>query len=72
MLNNNELRQDDVTDEIKGILCVQVTQYSCDFPNLAPEGCTQYYFGSTLDIVQTYNYVGGQHLANQDQQICIR
>ncbi|XP_059097602.1 uncharacterized protein LOC131891926 [Tigriopus californicus] len=51
---------------------IKVTQYSCDYPNLAPDGCTQYYFGSSADTVQTYNYVGGQHLASQDQNICIR
>ena len=50
----------------------QVTQYSCDFPNLAPDGCTQWYFGSTTAQVQSYNFDGGQHLANQDQNICIR
>lgn len=50
----------------------QITQYSCNFLNLAPDGCTQYFFGATSDTVQTFNYVGGQHLANQDQNICIR
>ncbi|XP_059097782.1 uncharacterized protein LOC131892064 [Tigriopus californicus] len=51
---------------------IKITQYSCDYPNLAPDGCTQYYFGTTSDTVQTYNFAGGQHLANQDQSICIR
>ena len=50
----------------------QVTQYSCGFNNLAPKGCTQYYFGETTNTVMSYNYQGGTHLANQDQQICIR
>ena len=26
---------------------IKVTQYSCDYPNLAPDGCVQYFFGST-------------------------
>ncbi|XP_059085787.1 uncharacterized protein LOC131882610 [Tigriopus californicus] len=51
---------------------VKVTQYSCDFKNLAPEGCTQYFFGSTTDVIQTYNFGNGRHLAEQNQNICIR
>lgn len=51
---------------------IKITQYSCDYPNLAPDGCTQYYFGASSDTVQTYNFAGSQHLANQDQNICIR
>jgi hypothetical protein len=50
----------------------QVTQYDCNFPNPAPPGCTQYYFGSTTNSVQTYNYQGGQQLADQNQNICVR
>ncbi len=52
----------------------QVTQYSCNHPNLAPQGCTQYYFGETTATVQSFNYNSGngKHLANQDQQICVR
>ena len=49
-----------------------MTQYSCDYNNLAPTGCTQYYFGAQTDTVQTYNFDGGQHLANQNQNICVR
>ncbi len=30
----------------------QVTQYSCDYDNLAPDGCTQYFFGATSQTVQ--------------------
>ncbi|TRY79933.1 hypothetical protein TCAL_13834, partial [Tigriopus californicus] len=51
---------------------VKVTQYACDFKNLAPEGCTQYHFGASTDIIQTYNFAGGRHLADQNQNICIR
>lgn len=49
-----------------------MTQYSCDFDNLAPDGCTQYFFGATNAVVQTYNFDGGNHLADQDQSICVR
>ena len=45
-----------------------MTQYDCAFDNLAPAGCTQYFFGPTSGSVQTYNFAGGQHLANQKQQ----
>ncbi len=71
---------------------IKVTQYSCDYNNLAPQGCVQYYFGQTTQQVwknvyelfffvhkvylqvQTYNYDNGngRHLANQDQQVCVR
>ena len=51
---------------------IKITQYSCDHPNLAPDGCTQYFFGSASQTVQTFNFAGGQHLANQDQNICVR
>ncbi len=51
---------------------IKVTQYSCDFNNLAPDGCTQYFFGMTTDIIKTYNYDGGEHLANQNQNVCVR
>ena len=49
-----------------------MTQYDCEFNNLAPKGCTQYYFGSTSQQVQTYNFDGGIHISNQDQNICVR
>ena len=55
------------------ILLFQITQYSCDSPNLAPDGCTQYFADPTgTGTIQTFNFDGGQHLANQDQSICIR
>ncbi len=53
-----------------------MTQYSCSYPNLAPAGCVQYFFdpSSSTGSVQTYNYQSGSgiHLADQDQQICVR
>ena len=52
---------------------IKVTQYSCDYPNLAPSGCTEYFFGGNGEgMIQTYNFEGGQHLANQRQKFCIR
>ena len=52
---------------------IKVTQYSCDYNNLAPQGCDQYYFGSgATGTVKTFNYDAGRHLANQDQHICVR
>ena len=52
---------------------VKATQYSCDYNNLAPSGCTQYFFGGDgTGTVQTFNFAGGQHLANQNQNICVR
>ena len=50
----------------------QITQYDCNYDNLAPDGCTQYFWGETTDLVKTYNFDGGFHLAEQDQNICIR
>ena len=31
---------------------IRVTQYDCAFDNLAPAGCTQYFFGATSQAVQ--------------------
>ena len=56
-------------------LCIplfQITQYSCDYQNLAPEGCTQYYFGTNTNVVNSFNFYGGTHLADQNQNICVR
>jgi len=51
---------------------IQITQYSCTYNNLAPQGCTQYFFGSTTGTLETFNWANKVHLANQDQAICIR
>ncbi len=50
---------------------IKITQISCDSELLAPDGCTQYFLGST-GTVQTFNFDGGLHLANQNQAICVR
>jgi hypothetical protein len=41
--------------------------------NLAPPGCTQWFFGvNGVNEVKTFNFEGGAHLADQRQNICIR
>ena len=50
-----------------------MTQYDCNYNNLAPSGCDQYYYGSSATgVVKTFNYDSAPHLANQHQQICVR
>ena len=51
---------------------VQITTYDNDFTNKAPAGCTQYFYGASTQAIQTFNWAGGEHLANQNQRICIR
>ena len=51
---------------------IKITQLDCFSNELAPTGCTQYHFGEISGTVQSFNYVGGTHLANQNQLICIR
>lgn len=40
-------------------------------PNAAPDGCTQYFTSST-GTIQSYNFAGGRHIANQEVVHCIR
>ncbi|XP_059097989.1 uncharacterized protein LOC131892220 [Tigriopus californicus] len=52
---------------------IKVSQISCQSELLAPQGCTQYITNPLgMGMVQTFNFNGGQHLANQNQNICIR
>ena len=51
---------------------IRITQYSCNYPNLAPEGCTEYFFGSDTGTITNYNNGGGTHLNDQFQKSCIR
>jgi len=56
---------------------IRVTQYEKTYDNLAPFGCTQYFWKQDSDsdgkgTIQSYNYSGDKHLADQDQVICIR
>merc|ERR1712038_261819 len=60
----------------KPMWTVAVTQYECTYNNLAPAGCTQWYYGNKNGVIKTYNYQSGAgsgvHLADQKQNICIR
>jgi hypothetical protein len=49
----------------------KISQISCYDANLAPDSCTQYLYGTT-GTLNTYNWDGGNELANQKQTICIR
>jgi hypothetical protein len=51
---------------------IRATQFQSDHPNLAPTGCTQYFYGENTGELKTYNFAGGQHLADQKQTMCIR
>ena len=58
---------------------IRVTQYEVTYDNLAPFGCTQYYWAEDSDsdgkgTITSYNYNSGSghHLADQNQVICIR
>ena len=51
---------------------IKSTQIECGSLSLAPVGCTQFLFGAAEGAVRTFNYAAGSHLANQDQNICIR
>ena len=51
---------------------VKVSQYSCDYENLAPTGCTQYFYGTgAANVVQSFNNPN-LHLADQRQTVCVR
>lgn len=43
-----------------GSWSIKVTQYHCDYENLAPNGCVEYYFTGSSGVVKTYNYDGRQ------------
>jgi len=58
---------------------IRITQYAVTYDNLAPFGCTQYFWTQDSDTdgkgtITSYNYNsgGGHHLADQNQVICIR
>jgi len=51
---------------------IKISQFECGSDRYAPPpGCTQYFTGAT-GFIQSYNYAGGLHLANQDYSACIR
>ena len=62
----------DIAKSLRTVFCTPLMNACAQRDNLAPDGCTQYFFGSTTDLVKTYNFDGGQHLASQDQNICVR
>jgi len=53
---------------------IKVTQIDCNSNLRAPDGCTQYFYGTSVNTVRSYNFNqgNGQHLANQQQNVCIR
>lgn len=52
---------------------IRISQISCYDPNLPPQGCTQYNWGTTATgIIYSYNYANTQQLAYQKQVICTR
>ena len=54
------------------LLFGQITQVSCYDTNLAPSGCTQYFYGSTSGTINSFNWANLVQLANQAQHVCIR
>jgi hypothetical protein len=56
---------------------IKVTQFTCEYEDLAPAGCTQYFYGDTglglgVGTLRTFNFDGGMHLANQKHKFCFR
>jgi len=53
---------------------IKITQIECNSDLRAPQGCTQYFYGSNSQEVRSYNWDNGNglHLANQNQNVCIR
>lgn len=61
-----------VTEIATRSFSIKISQYACDFTNLAPAGCDQYFYGSDSGYVQSFNYQNTKHLAAQSQDICFR
>ena len=53
---------------------IKISQFDSGFPNLAPAGCTQYFWGEEENTINSFNWNNGNgfHLADQKQVICIR
>ena len=51
---------------------ITIIQIPCDYENRAPPGCLQYHFGVNENgvggVIQSFNFDGGYHLADQDQE----
>ena len=39
---------------------IRITQYNCEYENLAPRGCTEYLFGEQTGFIYSYNWDGGK------------
>ena len=39
---------------------IRITQYSCEYENSAPKGCTEYLFGAQTGFIYTYNWDSGK------------
>ena len=50
---------------------IQIQQISCLSPWRPPDGCLQWFTG-TSGYIQSFNYAGGMHLASQEYHSCIR
>ncbi len=52
---------------------IKSVQIPCDSETLAPKGCLQYFYGNggEGDVV-SFNFNGKLHLANQNQNACVR
>ena len=50
---------------------IRISQISCTAAWRPPEDCMQWFTG-TSNVIYSYNYAGGYHLANQDYNNCIR
>ena len=41
---------------------IRITQYNCEYENLAPKGCTEYLFGEQSGYIYTYNWDDGKYI----------
>ena len=55
---------------------IKATQIRCDGGDdaalVAPDGCTQWHLGNSRGEIKTFNFDGGAHLTDQNQNVCIR
>merc|ERR1712045_568311 len=55
-------------------ITIKASQLACGDTNLAPSGCSQYYWGTGgASTIKSFGYDGSTaHLANQAQTVCVR
>ena len=55
-------------------ITIKASQLACGDSNLAPSGCSQYYWGTGgASTIKSFGYDGStSHLADQAQTICVR